>query len=341
MTSGIRPTDDIGARVLLADHDADVRTAVHRLLSPDYLVWELTDSAAVLEAAREQRPDLLVSDVALPGMDSLALVRALRADPRTGSIPIILLSSRSDQDIAVAGLEAGADDVLVKPFSDRELLARVRALMTQARLRAQLAAAEERQRFAGELHDSLSQTLVGVDLMITHLLTHWQKRAEPAANTVEQLRTVMRLAHAEMRALLNEIRPETVATRRLSDLIELLSELARMRLPADVVYDKLDMDPRPLPAEVQHVFYRIAQEALTNVTQHANATKLEIVLAIKPAKVKLSIRDNGCGFDQQAPQTGGGVPGMRERATSIGAALRIESAPGQGSRVKVTWKRLA
>ncbi|TQS40825.1 SpoIIE family protein phosphatase [Cryptosporangium phraense] len=127
--------DAPAARILVADDNADMRDYVQRLLSSRYDVTAVNDGVAALAAARATTPDLVVSDVMMPGLDGLALVNALRNDPRTAGIPIVLLSARAGQEAAVEGLSAGADDYLVKPFAAQELLARVRTNVDLARLR--------------------------------------------------------------------------------------------------------------------------------------------------------------------------------------------------------------
>ncbi|WP_431884988.1 SpoIIE family protein phosphatase [Micromonospora wenchangensis] len=122
-------------RVLIADDNADMREYLHRLLRSRYDVTAVGDGLAALARARTAPPDLIVSDVMMPGLDGLELVAALRAEPRTMGVPVLLLSARAGGEAAVEGLEAGADDYLVKPFSAEELLARVRANVDLARLR--------------------------------------------------------------------------------------------------------------------------------------------------------------------------------------------------------------
>ncbi|WP_185949755.1 SpoIIE family protein phosphatase [Microbispora sp. KK1-11] len=122
-------------RVLIADDNADMRDYLTRLLRPSYQVTVVTDGQAALEAARADAPDLVVSDVMMPRLDGLQLVAALRGDPRTAGVPVLLLSARAGQEASIEGLEAGADDYLVKPFSAAELLARVRANVQLARIR--------------------------------------------------------------------------------------------------------------------------------------------------------------------------------------------------------------
>ncbi|GAA3885945.1 SpoIIE family protein phosphatase [Saccharothrix violaceirubra] len=126
---------DTGVRVLVADDNADMREYLERLLVPFYAVQAVPDGLAALEAVRAAPPDLVVSDVMMPRLDGLHLVAALRADPATAGVPVLLLSARAGQEASIEGLAAGADDYLVKPFAAAELLARVRANVELARLR--------------------------------------------------------------------------------------------------------------------------------------------------------------------------------------------------------------
>ena len=139
------------ARVLLADDNADMRGYLQRLLQPGYQVTAVADGQEALDAIRAQPFDLVISDVMMPGLDGLQLVGELRANSRTPDLPVLLLSARAGQEAAIEGLEAGADDYLVKPFSSAELLARVRATVELARLRSHHA------RWRAALIDSLHE----------------------------------------------------------------------------------------------------------------------------------------------------------------------------------------
>ena len=131
-----------GSRVIVADDNSDMRAYVRGLLESRYEVETVPDGQAALEAARRETPDLIVSDVMMPRMDGFALLRALRADPQLRDVPTILLSARAGEEAVVEGLDAMADDYLVKPFSARELIARVSAQLQLARLRRDAAARE-------------------------------------------------------------------------------------------------------------------------------------------------------------------------------------------------------
>lgn len=153
-------TDTPGApvRVIVADDNADVRGYLVRLLRNDgYEVDAVTDGQQALDSIRASVPDMVISDVMMPRLDGLELVAALRADPRTAAVPVLLLSARAGQEESIGGLQAGADDYLVKPFAAAELLARVRANIALARLR------DHHARWRTALIDSLQEAFFVCD----------------------------------------------------------------------------------------------------------------------------------------------------------------------------------
>ncbi|MDT0481043.1 SpoIIE family protein phosphatase [Streptomyces doebereineriae] len=135
------------ARLLVVDDNADMRAYLTQLLQPDYDVLLAADGRAALEMALAQPVEMVLSDVMMPRMDGFELVRALRADPRTARLPIVLLTARAGEEESVQGRHAGADDYLAKPFSARQLLARVRTGLELSRLREQ-ALTETRNQLA-------------------------------------------------------------------------------------------------------------------------------------------------------------------------------------------------
>ena len=129
-------------RILLADDNSDMRDYVGRLLTESgYEVETVADGIAAFAAARTNKPDLIVADVMMPGSDGFELLRRIRADKALASVPIVLLSARAGEDARIDGMRAGADDYLTKPFSARELLARIEAHLKMARLRYESAEA--------------------------------------------------------------------------------------------------------------------------------------------------------------------------------------------------------
>ncbi|MET8148103.1 SpoIIE family protein phosphatase [Actinoplanes sp. NPDC049668] len=125
-------------RVLLVDDNADLRDHVARLLRPHWDVTAAVDGVDALERTRAEHFDLVLTDVMMPRLDGFGLIKALRANERTRDVPIVVLSARAGEESSVEGLSAGADDYLVKPFSVRDLTARVRANLELGQARRQI-----------------------------------------------------------------------------------------------------------------------------------------------------------------------------------------------------------
>ena len=142
-------TPEAGRRscILLVDDNADMRAYLLRLLEKHYDITTAADGETALAAALAAPPDLVLSDVMMPRMDGFELLRALRRTPETATVPVILLSALAGEESRVEGMEAGADDYLVKPFSPRELLARVKAHLELAQSRRE---AETLRRLADD-----------------------------------------------------------------------------------------------------------------------------------------------------------------------------------------------
>ncbi|WP_420140806.1 response regulator [Sphingomonas sp.] len=134
---GDRPHGDREARILLADDNADMRDYVRRLLAGRYQVETAGNGREALDSLRRGRPDLLLTDVMMPEMDGFELLHHVRRDEDLRDLPVVMLSARAGEEAQVEGLEAGADDYLVKPFSARELVARVSTTLEMARSRRQ------------------------------------------------------------------------------------------------------------------------------------------------------------------------------------------------------------
>jgi len=131
-----------GPRIIWADDNADMRDYVQRLLSVGYDVEAVANGEEALAAARRKPPELILTDVMMPRLDGFGLLRELRADEGLQTVPVILLSARAGEEARVDGLTAGADDYLVKPFSGKELLAKIGSTLGMAALRREVARRE-------------------------------------------------------------------------------------------------------------------------------------------------------------------------------------------------------
>jgi signal transduction histidine kinase len=234
-----------------------------------------------------------------------------------------------------------------KGFGDADIAAfqaftyQLEAAITNARLfvQAQEAAAlKERQQFARDLHDAVSQNLFTASLMTETLVQLWDQAGDKRPESLLEINRVVRGAQAEMRSLLLELRPANLETTQFTQLLDQLLTAVRGRKQIEVT---LQFEGEPvLPAEVHVAIYRIAQEAVNNISKHSCATKITVTGRGRKDYIELLIQDNGRGFAPNSPKAGLGLQMMRERADAIDAKLNIESSEGSGTSIHVVWSRM-
>ena len=195
-----------------------------------------------------------------------------------------------------------------------------------------VAVLEERQRLARELHDSVSQALYGIALGARTARTLLDRDPDKVAQPLDYVLGLAEAGLAEMRALIFELRPESLANEGLIAALTKQADSLRARHGVGVATDLCD-EP-DLPLERKEVLYRIAQEALHNTVKHAHASKVELWMRCGEQEIVLKIHDNGTGFDPSGSFPGHlGLKSMRERAARLGGTLEVESAPGRGTRL--------
>jgi signal transduction histidine kinase len=197
-----------------------------------------------------------------------------------------------------------------------------------------LAISQERNRLARELHDVLAHTLSGVAVELEGLRAMLHRDPEQASALLDHSLRAIREGLTETRRALQELRAKPLEDLGLALAVKSLAESYASR--SDFVLD-LDIDPElgEYPADLQQSVYRIAQEALANVADHAQAQNVWLELKRNRGQLQLRIRDDGCGFDPDhgEHQNHFGLLGMRERAEMVGGNLSVESQLGQGTRV--------
>jgi signal transduction histidine kinase len=224
------------------------------------------------------------------------------------------------------------EDITERKRSEAKLLQAQTELALGLQERAAL---EERQRLARELHDSVSQAFYGISLGANTALTLFDR---DRTKVLDALNYVLSLAHTglmEMRALIFELRPESLEMEGLVVALTKQSAAIRARHGIEVELHLCDEPDVPLP--VKEALYRINQEALQNAIKHARPERLDVRLVCAPDSLTLEVCDNGVGFDPLAGYPGHlGLRSMRERAMKVGGTLDIVSAPDCGTQVRAT-----
>jgi signal transduction histidine kinase len=239
-----------GSRILLADDNADMREYVRELLSPHYIVETAVDGQDALAKATQRAPELILSDVMMPRLDGFGLLTALRANDSLSRVPVILLSARAGEESRIEGLDAGADDYLVKPFSARELLARVGAML-------------ERERFHAQARQQFETAARQKDEFLAMLAHELRNPLAPIRNAGELL----------SRSLPSDARAQAAAgivRRQVSHLTRLVDDLLDV---SRITQGRIDLRREPVP--------------LTEVIAHALET-VEPLLREKRHKVSVT-----------------------------------------------------
>jgi signal transduction histidine kinase len=319
----------VRGRVLLADDNADMREYVFRLLSPHFEVEAVSDGQAALDRAVQYRPDLVLSDIMMPGLDGFALLKALRSESSTSTLPVILLSARAGEESRVEGIEAGADDYLVKPFTARELLARVTTHLAMSRLRRQ--AAERERELRQEAEAARERATVALEAL-RHANADLEQFAFSASHDLQEpLRMVatfsqlLQMKYAgKMDAQADDIIEHCVeGATRMGRLIQDLLEYTRAAAISDTLPQAVDGEQvleetlRNLQASIEESHATVTHDTLPRIQVEAihlqqilqnlisNAIKyrgtqeprIHIGAILRGGTWEFSVRDNGIGIE--------------------------------------------
>ncbi|WP_342566527.1 sensor histidine kinase [Paenibacillus sp. FSL R7-0345] len=205
-------------------------------------------------------------------------------------------------------------------------------LAEQARVSAII---EERQRLARELHDAVSQQLFAISMTATAVGRTLEKDFDKAQRQIALIEEMSAVAQSEMRALLLHLRPVYLEGKGLEQgLQELIKEL-QIKVPMEIIFE-MDPDVQLLKGVENHLF-RIVQEAISNTLRHAKAEKMEIRLHRRGDSVRLTLRDDGVGFEiDDNKLTSYGLSNMQERIAETGGSIQFITAPGKGMRIEIT-----
>jgi signal transduction histidine kinase len=196
------------------------------------------------------------------------------------------------------------------------------------------AVAEERERLANEIHDTLAQSFAGIGFQLQAIRNSLPRGAETLENQVDLAISMARNSHGEARRSIAGLRPKSLDhTGLLSALREYAEGMVKNGNVTVETYG--EEGGRSLPIRVKDTLYRIGQEAIANSIRHADPGVIRVRLHRTPESISLSVEDDGQGFIADSHHSGFGLLGMRQRAESISATLTVKSAPGSGTRVEV------
>jgi signal transduction histidine kinase len=351
-------------RILIADDHAGVRRHLERLLGKRWQTEVVSDGQAAFETARARRPDLIIADVTMPVLDGLGLLRALRADPRTDAIPVLLVSGNGTEESRVEGLLAGAADYLVKPFSDGELVAKVQS---------QLQAANDRRKdalhiaswaaFHAAASHELRNPIHSLQLQVLALLRGLQ--GEQATPQLEWVHTRVVKANDQLSRVIRLLDRLLDVSRITSGGLPLEFETVDLAEVAGTAIDWLE------PAEQAQITRRfepvsgqwdrlrleqIVTNLVTNALKYGAGQPIDVVVRGDEESARLSVTDRGIGIaaehqerifqrferavtDERYSGFGLGLWITRQIVDELGGTMSLQSVPGEGSTFIVELPR--
>lgn len=203
---------------------------------------------------------------------------------------------------------------------------------------AEIGALEERNRLAREIHDTLAQSLAGITLQLesAEALLETGSELKRIQLAVSRALTQARASLDEARRSVLDLRAAPLESHSLGEALAYLVQTASSEHGLQIEY-RVNGGERPLPVRVEEGLYRICQEALSNILRHAGVTRASLSLEIMADKVRVSVEDQGRGFDPENIQPGHyGLVGMSERARLLGGEMYIQSSPDEGTRIEVS-----
>ena len=351
--------------ILIVDDEPGNLVVLETLLDdPGYRLVRANSAEQALLALLAEDFALLILDIGMPGMSGLELARMIKLRKKTAAIPIIFLTAYYNEDANVLeGYGTGAVDYLHKPVNVAILRSKVAVFADLHRANLALLAEVRRRRHAEEALRALTQRVVQMQETergcvalelhdhITQLVCAAQIRSQvlleklkacdggPKRDAIE-LRTMLGEVAAEVERVSQSLRPSILEHLGLGAALRASGTEFAKRTGVAVEFDVMELSGR-LPVEVELALFRLVQDALKNVETHAHARRLTIELTPQDGFVRLAIKDDGIGFEPDAPTaqgekvTGLGLLGMMERAGAVGATFKLTTARQVGTEIEV------
>jgi PAS domain S-box-containing protein len=336
--------------VLIVDDNADMRAFYRDVLSPHFRIVEAANGAEALVRLGDALPALVLSDVMMPDVDGLALLRTLRAAARTRTLPVILVSARAGAEASITGLDAGADDYLTKPFTAAELLARVRTHVLMARARQALMDELERtnrdlEQFAYVASHDLQEPLRMVASYTQLLARRYKGRLDADADVFIGYAVQ---GATRMQALISGLltfsrtgrtsgEPRSVS---LDALLDRALENLRLRLEERGV--QLERDPLPEVVVIPDLITQVFQNLIANACKFCDVEtpRIRISAAVEGDMYRISIADNGIGIEPEYAERIFAIfqrvhPREKYEGSGIGLALCKKVVESHGGRIWV------
>ncbi len=340
-------------RILVVDDDPVIIKLYQIILKKEGFDIDIaTCGEDALTAVGKHKPDVILLDVILPDYSGLELCSQIKANPDCIGIKIILVSGMEISPVRVAeGIELGADDYLVKPFDHKELLARIKNCLKLKKVEEALrdknnelkdlsihlqnVREEERKFLAREVQEELGQLTAVLKMDIDWLAINLSDASEIQKSRIAHASDTAKLIINTIRKIASSLRPSMIDELGLNASLEWQCKKFTSSNNIPCVFEQAE-DDEGLSVEIKTALFRICQEALLNISQHAGATEVTVIKKMTENNILLVICDNGKGFQKEQQKKSFGLIAIRERILALNGHLHIETEVGTGTKVSVS-----
>lgn len=343
------------ATLLIVDDVPENLDVLIGILEPVYNIQIATNGErAISIAGREEKPDVILLDIIMPGMNGYEVCQQLKSDDSTKDIPIIFVTAKNEVEDESKGFDLGAVDYITKPVSSSIVLKRIETQLRiydtnrfltekvdeQTRELRDLTSKllyvqeEERKRIARELHDDLSQRMAALSIKAGNL--EQKTESEEQKSELRDLHKALVNVATDIHGLSRRLHPSILDDLGLVDALRSEIDSFKEREGIFVNFDASEAINN-LSSDVELSLFRIVQESLRNIIKYSAASHVNVELKDVDNTIYLSVQDNGMGFDVPSAMRspGLGLQSMRERAKLINGDLKISSVLNEGTKIEI------
>jgi len=323
-------------RILVIEDEKNIReTLVDLLETKGYEALEAKDGEIGSIRAVRFKPDLILCDVNMPKMNGFEMLEVLNNCMEEEAVPpFIFLTARVEKKDMRKGMDLGADDYLIKPFSNIELLRIIKSkLEKRQRIEARVVH-KERDRISGELHDSAQQLLVAAQMGLKSLVKRIDILDAKDQNTFKTSLELLIAATKDIREVSHEIITNQPLEEGLKEKIKKIIEPVHNSGSIDFKFEY--SIERKLSDEKEIKLLRMVQECINNILKHAKASQVTISIAEQNGNCQVTVRDNGIGFDVKKKAGGIGIKSLQKRARELSGSIDIDSISGRGTSIRIS-----
>lgn len=320
----------------MVEDEVSIRETLEDILTlAGYEVITADNGESGFFSVLRHHPDLILSDLMMPKMSGYELLEAVRSYPKFRFIPFIILSAKSQTYSIREGMQLGADDYIIKPFEQNDLLRSIAYRLEHQEELIELTKQAEKDRFKMDLHDNLQQTIVALRMQMERIINRKAEDGNVEMDELLGIRKGLETAFIQMRNLIDGSPSKNLMINGFNDTMERMVNSFRDHTGMKMTYKNTLKNDPALELSIQII--PVLSEILTNAIKHSKAKSMEVKLNNEEEHVVIEVSDDGRGFDKEKIRTSNGIRNIMERIKKVGGRMTLHTEPGQGTVYRLVF----